>query len=92
VNRLLDLIADDEDRPLAVTPQPEMPVVEEKVDAVLFRLNRVIDRARADDCEVRRTDLVAARRPRVCFHFARHRDGGLGGEVGEGCPDLWRDL
>ena len=41
--------------------QPEVAVVEEEIDAVLLRLDRIVDRARADDREVRHAHLV--RRP-----------------------------
>src|SRR6185503_7318523 len=49
VDRLLDLVANGEDRPHAVRAQPEVPVVEQEVDSVLLRLNRVVDGAGAED-------------------------------------------
>src|SRR5207248_89628 len=92
VNRLLDLVADDEDRSLPVTPQPEMPVVEEEIDAMLFRLNWIIDRAWSDDGEIGRGDLVTTGRARIGSHLAGHRNGRLGREPGERRPDFRGDL
>jgi hypothetical protein len=65
VNRLLDLVPDDEDGPLARASEPEVPVVEEEVDTVLFGLDRIVERARADDLQVGRGDLVTAGRAAV---------------------------
>src|SRR6476660_5687734 len=42
VDRLLDLIADGKDRPHAITAQPEVAVIEQEIDSVLFRLNGVV--------------------------------------------------
>src|ERR1019366_4953156 len=61
VRRLLELAADARDRDLPRRAQPERAVVEEKIDAVLLRLNRIVERARADDRQVGDAELVSAR-------------------------------
>ena len=59
-----DLVADAQDRLLALGADPEMAAVEQVVDAVLLRRDRVVVR-RADDLEALDVDLVAARRALV---------------------------
>ena len=59
-----DLVANPQDGLLPLRADPEMAAVEEKVDAVLLRRNRIVVR-RADDLQALDVDLVAARRPLV---------------------------
>ena len=78
MDRLLDLVPDAEDRALTLaTAQPEVPVVEQEIDAVLLRLDRIVDRARAEDLQVRHTHLVATRCARLGAHLAGHGDARL---------------
>jgi hypothetical protein len=51
VDRLLDLVADAQDRHLPRAAQPEVPVVEEEVDAVLLRLDGIVRRTGAEDLD-----------------------------------------
>ena len=53
-----------QDRLLPLGADPEVPAVEQVVDAVLLRRDRVVVRL-ADDLEALDVDLVAARRPLV---------------------------
>ena len=92
MDRLLDLVPDHRDRALARGAQPEVPVVEQEVDAVLLRLDRVVAGARADHCEVRHTHLEPARSARFGTRFASDLDGGLGGQLGEPRPHLGGEL
>ena len=57
-----DLVADAQDRLLPLAADPEVPAVEQVVDAVLLRRDRVVVR-RADDLRSLDVDLVAARAP-----------------------------
>jgi len=79
VDYLLDLAADHRDRALARGAQPEMAVVEQEVDAVLLRLDRVVARAGADHCELSHTDFETTGRPRFGTRFASKFNGGLRG-------------
>src|SRR6185437_9190412 len=72
--------------------QPEVPVVEQKVDAMLFWLDRVVERARANDGERRHAHLVAAGRARLGAHLAGHGDRCLERELLESFPDLRGEL
>ena len=90
VDRLLDLVADDGDGALSRRAQPEVPVVEQEIDAVLLRLDRIVERARADDREVSHADLEPARRARLGTRFASNLDGRLRGQLGEARPDVAR--
>src|SRR5947209_186044 len=66
VNCLLDLGANSRDGALPRRAEPEVAIIEQKVDAVLFRLDRIIDRAVAVDRHLLHRDLIAAWRARVC--------------------------
>jgi hypothetical protein len=57
-------VADAQDRLLALGADPEVPPVEQEVDPVLLRRDRVVVR-RADDLDALDVDLVAARRALV---------------------------
>ena len=92
VDRLLDFVSHDENRPLLRAPQPQVPVVEQEVDAVLLRLNRIIDRARAHDREIGDRYVESARRSRLCPDFARHADGRLQRQLLKPGPHFRRDL
>ena len=80
VDRLLDLIPDQEDRALPIAAEPEVPVIEEEIDSVLLRLYRIVQRTRADDLEVGDGDLESARRPSIRAHFAANRHRRLQGQ------------
>src|SRR5205823_6357831 len=70
VDRLLDLIAYRKDRALPITAKPEVPVIEEKIDTVLLRLYRIIERTRSYDLELGDGNLESARRTCVGANFA----------------------
>ena len=90
VDPLLELTAHRRDRALPRRAQPEVAVVEQKVDPVLLRLDRIVERARADDREIGDTELVATRRTRVGAHLTGDGNRGLERELGETFPHLLR--
>ena len=92
VDRLLDFVPDHHDRTLPRRPEPEVPVVEQEVDAVLLRLDRVVARTRPDDGEPGHTDVQHARRARILARFAGDGDGRLRRQLGEARPELLADL
>src|SRR5207247_4095968 len=57
------LVAHAENGLLALRANPQVPAIQQVIDAVLFRGNRISDRA-ADDLEIRHIDAEAARRSR----------------------------
>src|SRR5206468_2585271 len=61
VDRLLDFVPHREDRALTIAPEPEMPVVQQKIDAVLLRLDRIVERAWAEDFKIADGDFITAR-------------------------------
>jgi hypothetical protein len=67
-------------------------VVEQKIDAVLLRLNRVIERARPNDLELGRAHLEATGRAGVLAHFPDDRDGGFDGQLLEARPRFRRHV
>ena len=69
-----------EDRLLPLSPDPQVPAIQQEIDAVLLRRDRVVVRL-ADDLVVLDVDLVAARRPLVRPGRAGDDDGGFLGEV-----------
>src|SRR4051812_255165 len=58
---LLGFVPDPRDRALTRGSQPEVTVVEEKIDAVLFGLDRVVDRTLAVDRQILYAELESAR-------------------------------
>src|SRR5690606_576565 len=90
-DRLLDLIAHTHDGALLLRPQPEVTMIEQEVDTVLFRLDRVFG-ARADDDHVVDRDLIAAGRARVRTHRTGHVYAGFLRQRLEACPDVCADL
>ncbi|HEY4131207.1 MAG TPA: hypothetical protein VGM50_11355 [Gemmatimonadaceae bacterium] len=86
MNRLLDLIANRENCAHAIAAEPEVPVIEEKIHAVLFGLDRVVERTRTHDGEPSHTHLEAAGRARLGAHFARDVDRRLERQVLEPFP------
>ena len=90
MDRLLDLVADREDRALPRAAEPEVPVVEQEVDAVLLRLDRVVRRAVADDRERFDAELEAAGRARIGADGTGERDRSLRGQLAECLPRLGR--
>ena len=79
-DRVDDLVADAQDRLLALGAEPEVAAVEQEVDAVLLRRDRVVVR-RADDFHALDVDLVAARRALVGARRAGDHDRGFLREV-----------
>ena len=75
-HRADDLVPHAKNRCLLLRSNPEMPPIEQIVDAVLFRRNRIVDR-RAHDLEVRDVELVAARCAAVGAHRAVHDQRGF---------------
>ena len=71
-----DLVADAQDRLLPLAADPEVAAVEQVVDAVLLRRDRVVVRL-ADDLERLDVDLVAARRALVGARRAGDDDRGF---------------
>src|SRR5689334_16181294 len=69
-----------------------MTIVEQEVDAVFLRLDRIVDRTCPDDLEVGRANLITAGRPRLRFYFTGYRDRGLRRELAERSPHFRRDL
>ena len=72
-HRVDDLVADPQDRLLPLAADPQMPAVEQVIDAVLLRRDGVVVRL-ADDLEALDVDLVSARRARVRTRRAGHHD------------------
>src|SRR5690606_23604840 len=89
VDRLLDLVPHAQDGLLLPGAEPEVPVVEEEIDAVYLGLDRVVVGG-ADDREVGDTHLEATRRAVVGPHLAGDSEAGLDGEHAEALPDLGR--
>src|SRR5690606_31771021 len=90
-DRLLDLVAHTQDRPLLAGTQPQMAVVEEEIDAVFLGLDRVL-LGEVDDLEILDGHLVPARCARVLADLARHPHARLLRERREGLPDRSGDL
>jgi hypothetical protein len=68
-----------------------VPVIEEKIDAVLLGLDGVIQRARAELHELGDRQLEAAGGACVGAHLTRHGDGAFDGQGAECLPALGRD-
>ena len=92
VEGLLHLMTDAHDRHLPGGAQPEVPVVEQEVDAVFLGLNRVVDRARTENFDVGHTQLVAPRGPRLGTNFAGDRDARFLRQCPIPLPDVRRHL
>src|SRR5262249_19691958 len=75
-----DFVADAQDRLLALAADPEVPAIEQVVDAVLLRRDREVVRL-ADDAQRLDVDLVSARRALVGARGARGDDRGFLGQV-----------
>ena len=65
-----------------------MPVVEEKVDAVLFGLDRVIDRTGSVNRQLFDGELISTGRARVGAHLTLDLDRCLLGKLAETLPTL----
>jgi len=89
-DRLFGLVADPRDRALPRRSQPEMPVVEEEVDPVLFWLDRIVDRALSINGELRYRELESARRARIRTHLALDFDRRFLSELSEARPAIRR--
>ncbi len=76
VDGALDLVADAHDGPRAAVPEVEMAVLEEEVDAVLLRRDRVVV-AGSDEPHLADAELDAAGRALVGAHHARHLEARL---------------
>src|SRR5216117_1963632 len=80
-DRLLHFVPNMRYSPLSWCSQPEVTVVEQKVDPVLFRLDRIIDWALAIDGQIRDAKLESARRTGIGANFALDFDRCLLGEL-----------
>src|SRR5688500_8075329 len=89
-NSLLGLVAHAGNRPLTGRSQPEVAVVEKKVDPVLLGLDRIIDWARSQDGQAANTELVTTRRAGIRLDLALHFDAGFLGEAAERFPSFRR--
>ena len=85
-----DLVADAQDRLLALAADPEMAAIEQVVDAVFLRGDRVVVRL-ANDLEVPDVDLVAARGALVGARGAGDDDRRLLREMVGGLEQLLAD-
>ncbi len=85
-----DLVPDAQDRLLPLAADPQVPAVEQEVDAVLLRRDRVVVRG-ADDLEPLDVDLVAARRALVGARGAGDDDRGFLRQVIGGLEQLLAD-
>ena len=79
-HRVDDFVAHTQNRLLTLRPDPQVPAIEEIVDAVLLGSNRVVVRL-ADDLRSPDVDLVAARRPLIRARRARDHERRLLGET-----------
>src|SRR5207245_6713480 len=75
-DRVDDLVADAQDRLLPLAADPQVPAVEQIVDAVLLRRDGEVVRL-ADDLQRLDVDFVAARRALVGARGAGDDDGGF---------------
>src|SRR5690606_23037776 len=91
VDRLFDLAAHAHDRALLLRAQPQVTMIEQEVDTVLLRLDRVL-LARPDDLETLERQLVTARCARVSADAAGHVNARLLGQRLKVGPDLLADL
>jgi hypothetical protein len=78
------------DRPLAWSSEPEVSVVEEEIDPVLLGLERIVDRAGAENGQGADAKLVAARRASIDLYFPFHFDARFLGQPGECVPAFGR--
>ena len=92
VNGLLDLVTHTHQRDLTRRTQPEVPIVHQEIDAMLLRLDRVVDRTRTEDRDVDRADFRATRCTRFKAHVTGHGNGGLECQRAESFPHLRRYL
>src|SRR6267143_6007926 len=90
-DRLDDFMSHPRDRNLLLRAQPEMAVLEQIRDAVLFRRDRKVD-ARPDDREIGRLELDAARGSRIRTDNAGHFDRRLLSKFPERVPDFGREI
>jgi len=68
-----------------------MTVIEEEIDAMLFRLDRVVRGTGADELEAGRAHLDTAGGARILAELSSHRDGRLDGQLLKSLPDFGRD-
>ena len=92
MHRLFELVPHAHNRDLPLTAQPEGAVVEQKVDAVLLGLDRIVVGARADHLKRLDAHLIAAGRPGVGPDLTRERDRRLLRELRKGIPRGLRHL
>ena len=80
---LLDFVADRAIAALARCAEPEVPVVEQEVDAVFLGLDRIVDRARAINHEILHAELESTGSARVRTNLALDFDRSFLGELTE---------
>src|ERR1700694_59697 len=90
-NRLLRLVPYPRYRALAWRPEPEVSIVEQEVDSVLLRLDRVVDGTLSKDGELRYSELETARRAGIGTHFALDLDRCLLGKLPKPGPAFRRN-
>jgi hypothetical protein len=91
VDCLLHLVAHAHVGALMLGAEPQVAHVQQEVDAVLLRLDRVV-LARADQLDGLHAELVPSGRARLRANLARHRDARLLSERAEPIPYVGRDL
>ena len=67
-------------------------MVEQEIDAMLLRLDRVIGWTHPDDFETLHSQLIAAPGTWLGSHLSRECDGRLGGEPRKAIPRFRREL
>src|SRR6476659_6474101 len=87
-NTLLYFVTHTGDRALALASQPQVTIVEKKIDAVLFRLDRIINGARTSNYQVADGQFVPARSTGIRPYLSGHLDRRFLGELREPFPRL----
>ncbi len=90
-DRVDDFVPHAQNRGLPLGADPQVPAIEQVVDAVLLRRDRIVVRRR-DDLEPGGGQLEAALRALVLAHDAGDDDGALLREVIGGLEDLLRHV
>ena len=85
-DRLLDFVSDPADRALSRRPQPEVAVVEKEIDAVLFWLDRIVDRTLTVNRQILDAELVTTGRSRIGTDIALDLDRSLLRQLAEAIP------
>jgi hypothetical protein len=84
-------MAQERDCALTRASEPELTVIQQEIDAVLLRLDGIVDWARAGNREIRDTELIAAWSPLVRTYLSGHLDRRFLGKLREPFPRFERD-